>query len=350
MFVEPLILSQVVIAAMLISGALLLGVIIEKVVFTRLKKIMAASKWAFDEIIITPLHGKGILWSLLSGFYATILHNQIQIPSALFVLLQKSLLTVFLFSVTIVAAEMAAGLVRLYAKRSEGLFPSISIFTNLTYIIVFITGILIILQSLGISITPVLTALGVGGIAVALAMQDTLSNLFSGLQILASRQIKPGDYVKLSSGEEGHILDITWRNTFIKALSGNMIIVPNAQLASTIITNYMLPETDMGFSVTARVSYNSDLDKVEQIAVNVAQEVLRNVPGGVTDFAPVVRFHTFNDSSINFDVILRCRSFTDQSMLKHEFIKRLHRCFAQEGIEIPFPVHTIYLKSETPAT
>jgi small-conductance mechanosensitive channel len=200
-----------IIAATLITGAFLLGLIVEKVIFTRLKKIAEASKWELDEKIVAALRGKGVLWFLLAGFHATLLN--IQISPALVILIQKILLTIFLLSVTIVAAQIAVGFVRVYAKRSEGIFPSTSIFTNLTYILVFITGILIILQSLGISITPILTALGVGGLAVALALQDTLSNLFSGLHILASQQIKPGDYIKLSTGEEGHVLDITWRST-----------------------------------------------------------------------------------------------------------------------------------------
>jgi small-conductance mechanosensitive channel len=126
-----------------------------------------------------------------------------------------------------------------------------------------------------------------------------------------------------------------------------MIIVPNSKLASAIITNYMLPDTDMGFMVGVGVSYGSNLAKVEQVAIDVAKEVLREVQGGIADFAPVVRFHTFNDSSIDFNVILRCRSFVDQYELKHEFVKKLHHRFAQESIEIPFPIRTVYLKNST---
>jgi small-conductance mechanosensitive channel len=175
----------------------------------------------------------------------------------------------------------------------------------LTKLFVYLIGSLIILQTLNISITPILTALGVGGLAVALALQDTLSNLFSGLQIIASKQVRPGDYVKLESGEEGYVTDITWRNTAIRALPNNMVIVPNSKLASTLVTNYYQPE-----------------------------------------FEPFIRYHTFADFSVNFSVILRAGEFTDQFMVKHEFIKRLHERYQQEGIEIPFPIRTLQFRKE----
>ncbi len=221
-----------------------------------------------------------------------------------------------------------------------------TLFTNLTRLLVFLIGTLIILQSLNISITPILTALGVGGLAVALALQDTLSNLFSGLQVIASKQVRRGDYVKLESGEEGYVTDITWRNTAIRALPNNMVIVPNSKLASTLVTNYYQPEKEMSVLVQVGVSYQSDLKKVEQVTIDVVKEVLREVKGGVPEFEPFIRYHTFADSSINFTVILRAREFTDQFLVEHEFIKRLHARYQHEGIEIPFPIRTIHLKQE----
>jgi small-conductance mechanosensitive channel len=88
------------------------------------------------------------------------------------------------------------------------------------------------------------------------------------------------------------------------------------------------------------------LKKVEQITIEVAREVLRAVEGGVREFEPFIRYHTFGDSSIGFSVILRGREFTDQFLIKHEFIKRLHERYQREEIEIPFPIRTIQIKKE----
>ena len=200
-----------------------------------------------------------------------------------------------------------------------------------------------ILHSLGISITPILTALGVGGLAAALALQPTLANLFSGLQIIAAKQLHPGDYIKLDSGEEGYVTDIAWRNTIIRALPNNMIIVPNSKLASAIVTNYYQPEQEMAVLVQVGVSYKSDLKKVEEVTIEVGKEIMREVEGGVPDFEPFIRYHTFDDSSINFTVILRTTEYVGQYLIKHEFIKRLHKRYNKEGIVIPFPIRTIHM-------
>jgi small-conductance mechanosensitive channel len=328
----------------LILGGLLVGLFINKFVLRRLKRAVALTKWNGDEIIFSALGGLPILWLTLLGISLALQSLPLSPSWRNFV--KNALLIVAILSVTIFVAKVAAGLVGLYARRIEGTLPATSLFANLTKLLVFLIGILVILQTLNISVTPILTALGVGGLAVALALQDTLSNLFSGLQIIASNQVRPGDYVKLESGEEGYVIDITWRNTAIRALPNNMVIVPNSKLASTLVTNYHQPEKEMSVLVQVGVSYQSDLKKVEQITIEVAREVLQSVEGGVREFEPFIRYHTFGDSSINFSVILRGREFTDQFLIKHEFIKRLHEHYQQEGIEIPFPIRTIHIKNE----
>jgi small-conductance mechanosensitive channel len=124
-------------------------------------------------------------------------------------------------------------------------------------------------------------------------------------------------------------------------LANNLIIVPNAKLAQAIVVNHHLPAPDLAVLVDVGVDYGSDLGHVEQVVSEVGREVMTDVVGGVPDFQPFVRFHTFSDSSINFTAILRGREFVDQYLLKHEFVKRLHARFHREGIVIPFPVRTI---------
>lgn len=212
-------------------------------------------------------------------------------------------------------------------------------FKNLIYGFVGIFGALLILQSLGISITPLLAALGVGGIAVALAVQDPLSNFFSGLNIIASAQIRPGDYIKLGTEDEGVVMDISWRNTTLRAPSNYVIIIPNSKLASTIVTNYHLDISDMAFSVDAVVSHDSNLDEVQRIALDVARDVIKNVNGSVPEFEPVFLYTGLGDSGINFAVALKARNFEKQAVLKHEFIKRLYRRFEEEGVKFTTSDH-----------
>lgn len=323
---------------------ILFGVIAEKIVSQYLYRLARRTRWQTDDVIIRSLRGMPFVWIALAG--VSIAVESADLPLKWQTLCSKSLLVLFLTTLTLTIARIASALVALYSVRSEGLVPSSSIFRNLTSIIVTICGALVILDTLGISITPILTALGVGGLAVALALQDTLSNLFSGIQILASRQVRIGDYIKLASGEEGYVTDIQWRNTTIRALPNNLILIPNSKLASAITTNYYMPEMAMSVLVQVGVAYDSDLDKVEAVTIEVGRDVMKTVPGGISEHEPFIRYHTFADSSINFSVILRGKEFTDQYLIKHEFIKRLQRRYAAENINIPFPIRTVYMKQE----
>jgi len=214
--------------------------------------------------------------------------------------------------------------------------------------IVFVAlGGMIILDNLGVSITPLITTLGIGSLAVAIALQDTLGNFFAGLYIKADRPVQVGHYVRLESGEEGYVDHIGWRNTRVRMLPNNMVVVPNGKLVQSNITNYYLPDKDLAVLVQVGVDYDSDLEKVEKVTCAVAKEVLKTVPGAVATFEPFIRYHTFNQSSIDFTVILRGQEFTDNFLIKHEFIKKLHSRYRREGIAIPFPIRTVHLQSES---
>ena len=318
-----------------------IGIVLEKRIVPHFEKLARKSSIAFDDIIIKSLKGMFLLWSTLAGIYFAIVYAFYDVPWISYVI--KVIIPLAIISVSLIIGRMANGTVRAYSRKVEGILPSTTIFSNLTKLLVFIIGALILLQYLGISITPILTALGVGGLAVALALQDTLSNIFAGLQILLSRQLKLGDYIRLDSGEEGYIADISWRNTSIRTMTNSMILISNAKLSGVTVVNHDLPGSEISVIINIGISYTSDLDFVECVATEVAVETLLAVPGGVTEYKPSVRFHTFSDYSINFNVILRAKTFADQYLLKHEFIKRLHKRFQEKGIEIPFPVSTVHL-------
>lgn len=253
----------------------------------------------------------------------------------------KGLLALIVLAASFGAARAAAGAVRAGALEHSGFSGSATIFVNIARLGVLAIGFLILLDGLGVSITPLLTALGVGGLAVALALQDTLTNLFAGVHILASRKVQAGDFVQLDTGQEGYVVDTNWRHTAIRQLPDNLIIVPNAALASSTVINYHRPEHESSVTVQVGVAYDSDLDHVERVTCDVGRDVMRSVDGAVPGFEPTVRYHTFGDSNIGFTVALRAREVTARYLIVHEFIKRLHRRYLVEGIEIPFPVQTV---------
>ncbi len=321
----------------------LLGVIIEKYVVSRIHRMSRATKTRIDDIIVKSIHNLIPLWLVLA-LIAFIL-SLTSFESHIISYANRVILVIFMYSGIVVAARMAGEFVKEYMRSFEDVLPPSTLLINVTKISVYIVGILMILHTLGISIAPILTALGVTSLAVALALQDTLSNLFSGIQIIVARQLRPGDYIRLEDGLEGYIEDITWRNTIIRALSNNLIIIPNSKLAQSTIINHYKPDTQLNFPVEVGVSYDTDLKKAEKVAIEEAKKLLSEVEGGVADFEPFVRFYEFGDSSINMKVFLRAKEYAYQFRLKHEFIKRLKERFDAEGIEIPFPIRTVYLKN-----
>lgn len=329
-------------AVILVS--IIIGWFIEKYTIARLKHLAQKTESILDDILVHSFHNLIIFWFGAAGIYISL--HQFPIPPQTQEILVKLFWSVVIFSFTLFAARLLVELTKVYTSKVSGLVGSVSVFTNIVRIVVFSVGIMIILQHLGISITPIITALGVGGLAVALALQDTLSNFFAGIQILVSKQVRPGDFVRIDPANEGIIKDITWRNTLIETPQGNVIVVPNSKFSQSVIVNMHLPEKKLTFRVEGSVSYDADLEYVESILIGIGKKILQENEGGIKDFEPVVRFYSFGDSAILFRLILACESYQHQFELIHKTIKLIHRTFREKGIEIPFPQRVVHIQKE----
>lgn len=326
----------------ILASGIFIGGVVEFILLDRFKKIADRTKWEGDEVIVRSMRGLTLIWFSLIGAYYSVINTPL---SDLIVDHSKRIILVAgILTTTIFLSKLIVGFVSVYTEKISGKFPVTSIFSNITRFIVFAIGLLIILQSLDISITPILTALGVGGLAVALAMQDTLSNLFAGFHILASKSIRPGDYVKLQTGEEGYIVDINWRITSIKA-PDHLIIIPNAKVSSSIILNYYLPEQKTILRVPISVNHNSDLKKVEEITLHTAKEIINEMEGCSMEDEPLIRFTNFGDNGIHFNLILKVKEYDLQFKVRSELIKRLHQRYKENGIEISYPTRSVFVKN-----
>ena len=225
--------------------------------------------------------------------------------------------------------------VRRKARIDEGL---IHFLRRVMVIVVYAFGVLVLLDYLDIAITPIVAGLGIGGLAVALALQPTLTNFFASTQIVSDRVVRVGDYVELDSGVRGYVTDVGWRSTRIRTPFNNMVIIPNSRLADNIITNYHGPSMELAVIVNAGVSYSSDLAHVESVALKVAREVIQDLDEAVKTFEPWFGYEEFGESNINFWVWLQATDRIASLRVKSELIKRLHARFNQEGITINYPV------------
>jgi small-conductance mechanosensitive channel len=212
-----------------------------------------------------------------------------------------------------------------------------------------VVAIIVILENLGVHLTVVWTTLGVGSVAVALALQDTLGNFFAGLYILADHPVNLNDFIRLDSGQEGYVARIGWRSTLLRTMQNNLVVVPNSTLAKAVVTNFSMPLERLSLGIPVGVAYGSDARRVETVLVEIAAEAARDrLEGLLSEPPPSAYFNPgFGDSSLNFTLVVQVRRWADQGGVQSELRKRILERFAKEGIEIPFPTRTVALDTNT---
>jgi len=215
------------------------------------------------------------------------------------------------------------------------------ILIRISSVIVFTIGTLVVLDILGIPITPLLAGLGIGGLAVALALSPTISSFIAGTYVVAEGHISEGDYVEIDAERAGFVTSVGWRSTVLQSRFNNMIVVPNSLITESIVTNYATPEPAVTGIVICGVSYDSDLKEVERISLEVAHQVIETLDEANKGYEPVIRFYEFADSNINFRVIFQGIDRDGMFFVRHEIIMRLHARFKDDGIEINYPVRKL---------
>ncbi len=314
---------------------------IKKIVYHRVEKLASHTKSKLDDIILAALNFPLVLLIFVSGIFILEKFSPILTGSELSGYFLVGLKTTTVIAIILFMDRLFNNLIQTYSYKIDILRTSGGVARTFVRIIVIGLGLLILLDSFGVSITPLLASLGIGSLAVALALQPTLENFFSGIQIVIDKPIKVGQFVKLDSGEEGYVQRVGWRSTWVRMLPNNIVVIPNKVLVNSKVLNYYYPQKELAVLVQVGVHYDSDLKHVEKVTCEVGKQVMKEVKGGIPEFDPFIRYHTFNDFSIDFTVILRAKEFVDNYLIKHEFIKRLHERFNKEGIIIPYPIRAI---------
>ncbi|MEN2993808.1 MAG: mechanosensitive ion channel family protein [Thermodesulfovibrio sp.] len=303
------------------------------------------TKTGIDNLIINTIKGPSIFWCISIALYIVVENSELPQKYTLYVI--KTIHILLIFSITVAIANLSNRLFIQYIERSSVSVQSTGLLNTIIKGAVYLIGLIIILNILGVSIAPLITALGIGGLAVALALKDTLENLFAGMHIMAEKTIRVGDFIRLENGQEGYVEDISWRTTRIRMIPNNMIIIPNSKLAQSIIINYFLPEKTMSFQIPISVSYDSDPELVEKILIEEVKKAAEEVSGLLSEPPPSVRFIPgFGESSLDFTLICHVREFVDQYIVQHELRKRIFKRFQKEGIKIPFPQRVVWIKEE----
>jgi small-conductance mechanosensitive channel len=287
-----------------------------------------------DDIVVRALRRPSVLWCLAIGLHLGL--SLSDIPDKYLIYLVRTIRVLVTFSITMAASTIAGKIVRQSVQRSDLPLPTTGLAYGVIKGTILAIGFVIILSQMGIAIAPLLTALGVGGLAVALALQDTLANLFAGIHILVEKSVRVGDALRLESGQEGSVLDITWRTTRIRTLQNNIVVIPNNKLSQSVVTNYSLPEPRLTLQVPVGVDHASDPRQVERVLLAIAVQAAREIPGLLADPAPGVRFVPgFGPSSLDFTLNCQVAAYADQVAVQSELRFRIVERFRAEGIEFP---------------
>lgn len=355
MKIDPMeLVKHLTIPILILVIAFFVGIFLNSFLNNRIERIMKVDEDSIKNIFLRAMRGMPISFCLVVGLYWIV--NTSALPAGLATFFSYILFTSIIFSVTRVIERTLSGFIRLKFSGSSDATQS-TLLDTIFKVGIYSSGLLIVLNYYGISIAPIITAMGVGGMAVAFGIRETLENIFSGLQLILSKQIRVNDYIKLSTGDEGKVTDINWRFiTITPANEGSVVVIPNKVIAGAVSTNYSMPRDDIVVIVPIGVGYESDLEKVEQVTLEVARELMIEVDGyepnynsegvDVNPLAPVVRYQKFNDSSIDFNTVMHVTTFTNQYLLKHKFIKKIMERYREENINIPFPIRTIVSHEE----
>ena len=327
--------------AALFLGVLLVGLVTHRIAFGRLHLWASKSHSQLEALLVEALRGPVFLWIIILAIWVAT--DLARLPAEATLWSGRALMALWIVSLTLMLARLAGRFVQVYAQHSASAAPAGSLAQTLATLVVALLGGLTLLNEFGISITPYLAALGVGGIAVALALQDTLSNFFSGFYVSLARHIRVGDFIQLESSQKGYVTDIGWRATTLRERQGNLIVIPNNKLAQSIVTNYHLPTPRLMLLIPVGVSYSSDPEHVEKVLLDVVHGAMGELPGLLAEPAPVAFLIPpgFGPYALEFTVICHVADYEAQFPVQHHLRKRIVHRFREEGIVIPFPTQTL---------
>lgn len=289
---------------------------------------------SFRFVVLGAVRMPSILWCLAAGL-AIAIHNA-EAPKGFEYWAQKSIGAFAILSIGLVFAAILVRTVYVYGERNRIPFAAAGLSGTLIYIFILSLAMLVVLSELGVQVTPLLTALGVGGLAVALALQDTLANFFAGIHILVEEPISVGDFIELAEGQRGTVRDIGWRTTRIQTFGNNILVIPNQKITSGILTNYTLNDPRVQAEVVIVASHEADPDRVAAIAMEEAgstQDVLKDPAPAVMMDPGVLPTH------LQMKLLVFVPAITDRGRLQSELRMRIARRFRAEGIPAP-PLRT----------
>jgi len=314
----------------------------EKIILRITKK----TETEIDDLIVKKVNGPISLILILLGFRLALF--PLGINQNILAMLEHTISSFIILVITYIAIAIVDIVIdnwaRKVAEKTRSAFDDdmVPLFHRFTRIFVSIVGLLFILPVWGIQIGPLLASLGIAGVAVAFALQNTLGNIFGGVSLILDKSIKVGDKIRLDNDTMGTVMDVGLRSTKIKTWDNEMITVPNGKMADSRILNFMQPDPTVRAAIDFGVEHGSDPSKVRKVVL----DTISKIPNVLKEPVPTVMMMEMGDFALKFKVFFWVKSFDIKFDTKSLATEEIYNALRKANICIPFPTRTVYLKED----
>lgn len=356
---------QIVITIFIIFATLIISKVVSFIISKILKPIFERTENEFDDQILLVIESVIFRLLIITGIYYASQHienackyitfesknsiySHYPILKTMFTAIDGILFTVFIIILLLMSFRLISILFDWYASKinaldnrnlSGSLFPLLK---KISKILLAGFAVVIILSNFNVNISGFIVSLGVGSLAVALAAQDTISNMISGFIIMIDRPFRIGDRIKYANTETGDVVEIGIRSTKIMDFDSNIVIIPNNDIVKSRIVNYNYPQTLTRVLIEVGIAYSSDLKKAKEILRGIANEH----PFVSKEFAPEVYVVSLGDSAVLLRLVMKTDHFKDSFDIQCQIRESILEAFLKESIEIPFPQRTLHIQNE----
>ncbi len=309
-----------------------------------LKPLAKKTKTKIDDIVIKSVSSIIFYIALLLGIKVGL--QNFEVGENIQAIFDGIINTLLVFIVTVFLLKIISGFALQWTKEwkfktkttaDERLIPFLQ---KILKAVVIVLALIFAFNAWKINISPLLATAGIAGLAIGLAVKDSLSNILGGLQLVLDKTFKVGDKIQLESGELGVIMDVGLRSTKLRTYDNEVIYIPNGYLANTKIKNFTEPDLSIRASVSFGVEYGSDTKKVQKVVL----EAIKKIENVIEQPEPVVLFLEMSDFSLDFVARAWVESYTDAYSTKLKMTDEIYNALNKANIGIPFPTRTVYTK------
>jgi len=337
-------------ALLILAVTFVAGWFLKNVIAGAMRKLAARTETDLDDQVVALAEKPVARLVQMIGVYMATL--ELPFPPRVELTLTGALLILVVWVSVRVASQIGIVLLLAYGRRvnddaGKQRFEKdyVPLLSKITGTVFALMGLIAVLHHFGQDVSSVVAALGIGGLAISFAAKETLGNMFAGFTILLDRPFRPGDRIRLATGEIGDVLEVGTRSTRLRLLDQNMLIVPNSELVNSRVVNYNFPSHSANLSVEVTIAYGSDLEQAKRI-------VLEAVKGQteVTEPPGAVLLTAFAGSGLSLTAWFVIRDFTEGGGVLDRIRVRIYNELRSAGIKIPYPTQELIHVGPPPKT